>query len=294
LADLFDMQDEIVARLANQLQAELIGVEARRAEQKQNPDSMDLYFRGHATLYRGLTSDLVRKARGFFEQALGVDPGNIDALIGVARTELIEARSWQIDNPRPLLAAAEMKVSEALAAAPNHARAHHVIGSVLVATNRAARGIEEFERALAIDPNFALARGGISLAHVFVGRAEETESHVLEALRLSPRDAFAYQWFLHAGSAKAFLGNYEDALPWLRRSIDTNRNNPWASFFLAACLAHLGRLDEARGEVTAGLAVNPKFTIRRFLAARESDNSFYVTQSTRLAEDMRLAGVPEG
>jgi TolB-like protein len=46
IADLFDMQDEIVSRLANQLQAELIAAEARRAERSPNPDSMDLYFQG--------------------------------------------------------------------------------------------------------------------------------------------------------------------------------------------------------------------------------------------------------
>ena len=44
VADLFDMQDEIVARLASQLGAQLIAAEARRAEQSANPDSMDLYF----------------------------------------------------------------------------------------------------------------------------------------------------------------------------------------------------------------------------------------------------------
>ena len=45
VADLFDMQDEIVARLANALNAQLVAAEARRAEQAPNPDSMDLFFR---------------------------------------------------------------------------------------------------------------------------------------------------------------------------------------------------------------------------------------------------------
>ena len=48
VADLFDMQDEIVARLANQLGAQLIAAEARRAERAPHPDSMDLYFQGMA------------------------------------------------------------------------------------------------------------------------------------------------------------------------------------------------------------------------------------------------------
>jgi TolB-like protein/class 3 adenylate cyclase len=294
IADLLDMQDEIVSRLANQLRTELIAAEARRAERAPNPDSMDLHFQGRAVLMRGASADLLAKARGFFERALAADPSNVGALVGVANADLADAWSYQIDDPRPLMAAAEMKLSQALAAAPNHAVAHWAMGGVLCATNRAARGIDEFQRALAIDPNFALARGAMAMAHIFIGRAEETEGHVLEALRLSPRDAVIYLWFLHVGGAKACLGEYETAVAWLRKSIDANRNNPLAFFFLAACLARLGRLDEARRELNAGLAANPKFTIRRFLAARESDNPVYVAQYERIAEGMRLAGAPEG
>jgi TolB-like protein len=53
IGDLFEVQDEIVARLANQLGAELIAAEARRAQQAPDPDSMDLYFQGLAALNRG-------------------------------------------------------------------------------------------------------------------------------------------------------------------------------------------------------------------------------------------------
>jgi hypothetical protein len=84
LADLFDMQDEIVSRLANQLNAELIAAEARRAEQAPNPDSMDFYFQGQALLNRGFAPEMLAKARGFFERALELDAGNIDGLVGVA------------------------------------------------------------------------------------------------------------------------------------------------------------------------------------------------------------------
>ena len=70
LADLFDMQDEIVARLASALNAQLVAAEARRAEQAPNPDSMDLYFQGLAWLNKGLTPDNLAQARSFFDRAL--------------------------------------------------------------------------------------------------------------------------------------------------------------------------------------------------------------------------------
>ena len=61
----------------------------------------------------------------------------------------------------------------------------------------------------------------------------------------------------------------EEAVAWLRRSIETNRNFR-LHFFLAAALARLGRLAEARSEAQAGLAINPTFTISRFRAARRA------------------------
>lgn len=99
-----------------------------------------------------------------------------------------------------------------------------------------------------------------------MGRAQEAEAHVLEALRLSPRDAMIFEWFLIAGQAKTLLGEFAEAATWPRKSIDANRNRPLAFFLLAACLVHLDRLDEARREVNAGLAVDPKFSIARFRA----------------------------
>jgi adenylate cyclase len=74
LANLFSMQDEIVASLASQLGAELITNEARRAERVSNPDSMDLYFQGMAWFNKGHNLDDLAKARDFFERALALDP----------------------------------------------------------------------------------------------------------------------------------------------------------------------------------------------------------------------------
>jgi TolB-like protein len=87
LTDLFDMQDEIVARVANALNAQLIAAEARRAERTPTPDSMDLYFQGLAWSNRGLTPENVAQARSFFDRALSADPDNVDALVGSAHAD---------------------------------------------------------------------------------------------------------------------------------------------------------------------------------------------------------------
>ena len=68
LADLFDMQDEIVARLASALNVQLVAAEARRAEQTPNPNSIDLYFQGLAWLNKGLIPDKSRASARLFRQ----------------------------------------------------------------------------------------------------------------------------------------------------------------------------------------------------------------------------------
>jgi TolB-like protein len=294
LADLFDMQDEIVARLAGALNAQLVAAEARRAEGAPQPDSMDLYFQGRAWLNKGSTAESRAQARAFFKRALALDPGNIDARVGAAWVDVRTGNSYTTDDRAACFAAAEAALTKTLSLAPEHAMAHQVLGLILISTNRAAQGIAECERALALDRNLAPAHGAIGLAKHSMGLGEETECHVQEALRLSPRDTSAYRWMMYAGFAKLLLGADEEAVARLRRSVEMNRNFPLAHFYLAAALAHLGRLDEARSAVQAGLALDPTFTISRFRARASSDNPTYLTQRERIRDGMRKAGLPEG
>jgi TolB-like protein/class 3 adenylate cyclase/Tfp pilus assembly protein PilF len=294
VGDLLDMQDEIVARLAGQLGTQLISAEARRAERAPQSNSMDLYFRGMACLYKGWTPEYLAQARDFFERALTLDLGNIEALVARARVDLATAASFMTDDRRARLAAAEAALTKALSLAPEHPSAHDLLGLVQIQTNRAALGIAHCERALALDRNLADAHASIGLAKSYLGRGEETERHVNEAFRLSPRDIFAHMWMLIAAFAKLLIGAYDDGVARYRRSIELNRNYPLVHFQLAAALAHLGRLEEARSAVQAGLALDPTFTIRRYRAGAQSDNPTFLAQRERIYEGMRKAGVPEG
>jgi tetratricopeptide (TPR) repeat protein len=159
-----------------------------------------------------------------------------------------------------------------------------------------ARGIAECEHALALDRNLARAHAVIGLGKFFLGRGAETEAHVNEAFRLSPRDTLASRWKAYVGHAKAQIGADAEAVLWLRRSLDANRNYSVGHFDLAAALARLGELDEARAAAQAGLALDPSFTIRRYRDATNarSDNPAFLAGRDREIEGMRLAGVPEG
>jgi len=293
IVDLFDMQDEIVSRLANRLGQELASAEAKRAEREPNPDSMDHYFLGLGLYNRGGAEFLV-KARSHFDRALELDPNNADALVRRAWVDHTLAGAWLSEDRVERLRSAEADVGKALRMRPDHAGAHCALGAVQIFTRRADQGIAECERALAVDPNFASAHAWIGLAKYFTGRNEETEAHILEALRISPRDTYAFFWMLIVGFAKLGAGCDEEAVAWLNRSIGLNRGHPTPHCLLAAALASLGRIEEAREAARQGIDLSPSFTIARYRSSGFSGNPVYIAGRERMYEGMRLAGIPEG
>jgi tetratricopeptide (TPR) repeat protein len=295
LADRFDMQDEIVARLANALNAQLAAAEARRAEQASTPDSMDLYFRGMAWLNKGHAPENVAQAHKCFDRALIADPDNVEALVGSARADAVEGVNLFVTDPAAALTASEAKLIKALSLVPDHPRGHMWLGLVALWTKRAAEGIAKCERALELDRNLAEAHANIGFGKIFIGRAEEAEAHIAEGLRLSPRDLDAYKWMGRVGLANLHLSRWEQAISWYQRSIEANRNFPYIYFVFGAGLAQLGRLDEARSATKAGLALIPTFSVTRFRAtwAAMSDDPTYLAQLEPILEGMRKAGTPE-
>jgi len=293
VADLFDMQDEIVARLANTLEAQLIDAESRRAERLPNPDALDLNFQGLAWVNKGITPDNFSRARSLYDRALEIDPDNVEVLAGRAWVDAVVARNFESSDTPARLAAAEDALTRALSLAPGYGYAHMIMGVVHTYTNRQESGIAHCERALALNRNLANAHGNIGLAKHFLGHPEEVEPHVHESLRLSPQDTFSYVWLMVLGSAKFILGRDDEAVPWLRRSIDTNRNFPSSHFFLAAAYAYLGRMEYARASFEAGLAFDSGFTIERARSNPLSLNPIYLKQRERYYTGLRMAGVPE-
>ena len=98
---------------------------------------------------------------------------------------------------------------------------------------------------------------------------------------------------LWIGLGKAQLNAGTEAVAWIRRGLEVNRNFSVAHFHLAAEQALLGELDQARKAVQTGLALDPSFTIRRFRAGTATDDPTYLAGRERCYEGLRMAGVPE-
>jgi len=85
----------------------------------------------------------------------------------------------------------------------------------------------------------------------------------------------------------------EEAVVWLRRSIEAKRNNPLSRFRLADALTRSGELNEAKATAQAALALDPTFTIRRLRATAPSNPAFLAGREL-FCRGLRLAAVPEG
>ena len=293
VADLLDMQDEIVSRLANSLRAKIVDAEAQKLEKVRNPNSTELHIQGWALVNSNTTPEAVLKAGEYFERALAIDPHNVEALVGRATVHTTIGAALMGSDSVAHFSKAEAALTEALSRNPQHPTAHLTLGAVYIFTGRAAQGIAECEHALALDRNIATAHAFIGLAKRSIGRDEEVEAHVNEALRISPRDNFAFWWMNWVGFAKLRLDEFADAATWFRRAIENNRNYSWLHFGLAGALVQLGDMKEARAAVQQARLLDPNVSVSRLRAKMVAINTSVDDKRERLLDSLRQAGMPE-
>jgi TolB-like protein/Flp pilus assembly protein TadD len=294
-ADIFDMQDEITTRLARTVGIELIAAEGRRAERERpnNMDSVDLAMRGWAILNQPLSLRRDRDACKLFKAALKLDDRNIEALIGLALYHVNDLRTFAATNRDKQLRIAEEAITKALVLAPGNALAHFVHANVLHVSGAAERSLREFELAITLDHNLAWAHADAGFMKVLLGRAEEAEADLTNAIRLSPRDPGLDRWLSLLGIADLFLGRHASALVRLRKSVEMNPSVALTQFFLAAASALSGQTAEASAARDAGLRLDPNFTVARFRNEPRSKNATFLAQREHIYEGLSLAGVPQ-
>lgn len=297
LADLFKLQDQVVARLANELGVELVNAEAshRRQDGASHVDADDLRLQGSALLNRGYTRENVEAAIKFFDQALAIDTNNTDVLVGLG-----DAIGWLVyfqwnEQPREQeLARGLAAIDRALASEPKNAVAHMAKGTLLIDSSRHDEAIAEYDTAISIDPNLAVACGCRGMAHFFLGRSEETFADEEEAMRLSPHDPILSGWYRIGCAAHVFLAQDEAAIEWRRKSAALEQN--WVTHMnLASAYGYMRRLDEARSQVAELLKLRPNYTLKNVVARERmvSENPMFLAQVQTYVEGLRRAGLPE-
>jgi TolB-like protein/Tfp pilus assembly protein PilF len=297
-ADLLQMQDDIVTRLARALQIELAAVEAARIPwmHQSNPNAEDLSLRGEAIFLRyGPSRDELGEAFDLCERALDIDPNNVRALSILAERYATRLTGMQSTDRKADVRRADEFASRALAADPNSYHAHHAKARSLVAQKRAEEAIIEAERSLRLNPSFIPTYLDFCQANLALGLPEKTIEYADRAMRLSPPDPYLYVFYAQEGLAHIMLRRDDRAVACLRRAVANNPSFPSPVAYLSAALALTGQDVEARETLKQYLALPgaKTRTIAGWRAMAYSDNPIYLTFRDRIHEGLRKAGMQE-
>jgi TolB-like protein len=288
VADLFDMQDEIVGRLARALQIELINAESQRGlrDRPHDADATDLTMRGWAVINRQLTNENNIAGRNLFEQALALDPDHDEALAGLAYTLMREFRHGWNDSQGDHEAKAISLADRAIALNPNTVLAYIAKGLLFVTVNRLAEALVTAETGLRHNPSSARLFFVRANAKQGLGRHDEAIADYRHAIELSPREPIIGAWYAQIGGNELSIGNYEAVIAEERKALDLGYRGYFAHAYLAAAHAHLGNGVAAREAVAEARIINPRLTMKWLITHSPDTPNFF--------DGMRKAGLPEG
>jgi TolB-like protein len=298
-SDLFTLQDEITNRIAITLNLELIGAEAKRPT--AHPEALDYILRGRATQFRPNSRELCAEAISFYERALTLDTGSVEAQTNLAGVLVGRVIDLMTDTPRADLVRAEELISQALAAQPRHAKAHLFKGRVLRAQNRWDEAVLEFETALKLDRNQVWGLHYLAQCRMLTGSIEEAIVLEQRAIRLSPREPRIGWWYMVIGTAHLLQSRTDDAILWLEKARSDLPAAVDVRSRLAAAYALRG--ETARAAIELGevrkLSGEDLFSSIACLRAGGVYSGWGVPKTRALFEatyfaGLRLAGMPEG
>jgi len=291
VADLFKLQDEVVARLGNALGFELVKAEAEKSARSNNPDAIDLAMRGWAAMWQSYPEPPKEKrdshyaALALFNQALKADPNDADALAGEAFTYMALFTFGEATAETNLDGKIIDQADRAIALAPDNLRAYAAKSFYLADTGRASEALRAADSGLAIDPNNAPLLDARTLAEIVLGRFEQAKSDAQQAMRLSPRDPETPNRLINLGMAELGLGHFDAAIAEFQQAIDAGAHYFIPYVNLAAAYALAGKMDEAKTALAEGRRLNPNLTVKWL--------TDHAPNIPPLFEGLRKAGLPE-
>lgn len=244
--DLIKLEEGVTGRIAASLDVQLVRAEGRRAEQAVVPDALDLRMRATSLFFQSVTPENTIAARKLLIQSVGLDPDSAEAWARLAELTASDYLNHWNGTGREQLGDAEAAVRKALLIDPNLALAHFVNGLILRARGEHHLALEAFDRTIDLNPNFALAYAQKADELIVIGRPGEAQALVEQAIKLSPRDPSLGVCYWFVGRADFYLGRYDQAIPWLRKSVELRPNVWYNRLYLASAYALTGDIDEAQ------------------------------------------------
>ena len=283
LEDVFDLQDQVAVSVAGVIEPALQAAEMRRSVARPTTDlsAYDLYLRALA-VYFPITKERNVEALGLLEQAIAIDRHYAPALswAAICHRQLVFG-GWA-EAPEISRGKATDLARQALQIAGNDPGILANAALVLAYFGEDIGAmIGLVDRALALNPSYARGWFLSGVLRTWAGQHDLAIEHVETALRLSPRERMGTPLGV-IGTAYFFKHRFDQAAPKLLLSIQDNPGVPYSYGFLAACYAHMGRLDEARAIVARLQVITPQ-VIPSDLTLRNPEDRELLLSGLRLA-----------
>jgi adenylate cyclase len=260
LSDIFAVQDEITASVAGVIEPALAEAEQQRALRRppERLDAWEAYQRGvwHFNKYGPEEN---QTAQTFFRRAIALDPNFAPGHHGYAL-----ALQWDIwhYSSRPFSEVQGVPLEEARIAVlldDKDAMAHAVLAHIRMWGGEWEAAIAEARTALVLNPNSAFVISMLGCVLGFGGYREEALTRLQQAMRASPHDPLTWLWTLWTAVMQFHSRKFDLALETLHQLVRLRPGYAPAQVLIAATLAHLGRLDEARDVFSRAQGQDPRY-----------------------------------
>jgi TolB-like protein len=290
--DLLNLQDEVAAETVAQIDAVVLQIEAARATARPLTLDTDVYDLTLRALPLGSRMDRASflQAGELLARAVLQGPDYAAAHAAYALWQLLLVGQDWATNPRDHAERASELAERAIMLDPQDARALTIAGHVRTElTHRLREGAALHERALSINPNQAMAWGLSGITQAYLGEIEEAERRLNRYKRLLPMSRYAFMYDTGFVMVALMKRDYETAVSIGREVTEMNPLHSAGLKPYLAALGYLGRGSDAAVVLRKLAAIEPDFSVQRFLArapfARMQDRDHY-------ANGLRLAGVP--
>jgi len=287
LTDVFALQDEITKKVVAAIEPKLLEAEGIRSQNRSPEDlgAWDMVIQANSLFWR-LTKAEIEAAIAILQRAVERYPDYAPAHSMLAFDILVSGYiGWALMEPQLQQAASLAARAEEL----DHGDpwAHLALGYVAFVRRRTSAAAAEFQRALALNPNFAAAHGYLGWALAFDGQSEQAIAHLKEAIRMSPHDPQNAIFNTGLAVAHYLAGRFAEAVEYSRETLQQRSAFTAGHRIHCASLAQNGQIDEAREALARLKAVHPDLSI----AWIESNVPYTAAPMAKFVEGMRKAGL---
>jgi serine/threonine protein kinase/tetratricopeptide (TPR) repeat protein len=287
LTDIFAVESEIAAKVADALQAKLSGSEQRAITSRptENLEAYQWYLKGRHLLAQ-LAETALLKAIDYFHQALSLDPNYARAYSGIADCYIVLPVFSKL-SPRECYTKAKEAANQALKLDNELGEAHVSLAVLLMNEGKPVESQREFLRAIDLDPNYANAHYRYGMNYfVPLGRFDEGIAQIKRAIELDPLSAPVNA---NLGRAYSMARRYPEAIAQLRRTIELDQNFGYGHGWLGVALDLSGRHDEAVAEYQKAYELSHDFHVlyglaRAYAAGGEPDKARQLLDQLRELE----------